>query len=409
MKKVLMFAVSAFFATASFAQDVVKEVNSCKNYKNAVELISTKGLNGVSSEDKAKAYNKVVDLALNKMADEDIIRQTNTITGANEPFDTLGFYDASIEGIKASLLCDKFDNEPNEKGKIKPRFHKKNQERLLPILPNLINAGGIAYGSRDNVKAMDCFELFLEASKAPLFVEKFVEGNENYAMAAYYAAFISYGNKDFAKVAKYIDIAMDHPKFQKDAVELKIYSLKEQLKTPEDSTRFIGEIKALHQKYPEDQRYFSMIVEFYGSKESYKSELQNFLSSEIAARPNDPIVWAVKGEYEMNSMAWDEAVASYKKALEIKADFVPVIYNLGVCLNSKAGAMKEQLSDSMGRMTPENEAAVLKVLGEARDYMLQAKQMDPDRTAVNWAYPLYQIYYAMGDEAGMKEMEKYVQ
>lgn len=403
-----MFAVAAFFATSAFAQDVVKEVTSCKNYKQAVEVIATKGLDGVSAQDKAKAYNKVVDLAMKKMSDEDFIRQTNTITGANEPFDTIGFYDASVEAIKAALLCDEFDNQPNEKGKVKPKFHKKNNERLLSILPNLINAGGIAYGSKDNKTALSCFELYLKAAKAPLFVEKFVEGNENYAMAAYYAAFISYGDKNFANVDKYIGIAMDHPKFQKDAVELKIYSLKEQLKTPEDSARFISEIKDLHQKYPQDQRYFSMIVEFYGSNEAYKNELNSFIASEIAARPNDAMVWAVKGECEMNLMKWDDAVESYKKSLSIKSDFIPVIYNLGVCLNSKATSLKEKLSDSMGRLTPENEAAIMKVLTEARDYMLKAKDLDPDRTSVNWAYPLYQIFYAMGDEAGMKEMEKYV-
>ncbi len=404
----MMFAVAAFFATSAFAQDVVKEVTSCKNYKQAVEVIATKGLDGVSAQDKAKAYNKVVDLAMKKMSDEDFIRQTNTITGANEPFDTIGFYDASVEAIKAALLCDEFDNQPNEKGKVKPKFHKKNNERLLSILPNLINAGGIAYGSKDNKTALSCFELYLKAAKAPLFVEKFVEGNENYAMAAYYAAFISYGDKNFANVDKYIGIAMDHPKFQKDAVELKIYSLKEQLKTPEDSARFISEIKDLHQKYPQDQRYFSMIVEFYGSNEAYKNELNSFIASEIAARPNDAMVWAVKGECEMNLMKWDDAVESYKKSLSIKSDFIPVIYNLGVCLNSKATSLKEKLSDSMGRLTPENEAAIMKVLTEARDYMLKAKDLDPDRTSVNWAYPLYQIFYAMGDEAGMKEMEKYV-
>ena len=407
MKKIMMFAVSAFFATAAFAQDVVKEVNSCKNYKQAVEVVS-KGLGGISAQDKAKVYNKVVDLAMKKMSDEDFIRQTNTITGANEPFDTLGFYDASVEAIKAAVLCDEFDNQPNEKGKVKPKFHKKNQERLLSILPNLINAGGIAYGNRDNEKALACFELFLESSKAPLFAEKFVEGNENYAMAAYYAAFISYGNKDFAKVAKYIDIAMDHPKFQKDAVELKIYSLKDQLETPEDSSRFISEIKNLHQKYPNDQRYFSMIVEFYGSSDAYKAELDSFLAKETQSRPNDAMVWAVKGEYAMNKMNWDDAVASYKKALEINPEFIQVIYNLGVCLNSQALSMKEKMGDSMGRLSPENEAKILKVYTEARDYMLKAKTMDPDRTTVNWAYPLYQIYYGMGDEAGMKEMEKFV-
>ena len=402
-----MLAVSAFFATAAFAQDVVKEVNSCKNYKEAVEIIN-KGLTGISSQDKAKVYNKVVDLAMKKMANEDFIRQTNQISGQNQPFDTLGFYDASVEAIKAALSCDEFDNQPNDKGKIKPKFHKKNQERLLSIMPNLLNAGGIAYGTRDNAKALDCFKLFIKSSKAPLFVEKFQEGNENYAMAAYYASVIAYGEKDYKGAAEYSNIALQNPKFAKDAAEIKLFCMKEQMNSKEDSTRYIGVVKELHNQFPEDQRYFSMMVEFYGTP-GYREEMKQFINEEAQKRPNDAMVWAVKGEYDMNQLDWDEAVASYKKALAMKPDFIQVIYNLGVCLNSKAVEMKDKMGDSMGRMTPENEAKVLKVFAEARDYMLKAKEMDPDRTTVNWAYPLFQIYYGMGDEAGQKEMEKYIQ
>ena len=407
MKKFMMFAVSAFFATAAFAQDVVKEVNSCKNYKQAVEVVS-KGLGSISAQDKAKVYNKIVDLAMKKMSDEDFIRQTNQISGRNEPFDTLGFYDASVEAVKAAIECDEFDNQPNEKGKVKPKFHKKNQERLFPILPNLINAGGIAYGNRDNMRALNCFKLYLKSSKAPLFVEKFQEGNENYAMAAYYAAVIAYGEKDIEEAVKYSDIAMQNAKFAKDAAEIKVFCMKEQMETKEDSVRYLGVIKDLHNKFPEDQRYFSMMVEFYGNP-GYREEMKQFIEQEAQKRPNDAMVWAVKGEYDMNLYEWDEAVESYKKALAIQPDFIQVIFNLGVCLNSKAVSMKEKLGDSMGRMTPENETKVIAVFKEARDFMLKAKEMDPDRTTVNWAYPLYQIYYGMNDEAGKKEMEKYLQ
>jgi len=34
--------------------------------------------------------------------------------------------------------------------------------------------------------------------------------------------------------------------------------------------------------------------------------------------------------------------------------------------------------------------------------------LDPDREKVNWAYPLYQIYYSLGDKAKSDEMEALV-
>jgi hypothetical protein len=40
--------------------------------------------------------------------------------------------------------------------------------------------------------------------------------------------------------------------------------------------------------------------------------------------------------------------------------------------------------------------------------MEKAKDLDPDCEKVKWAYPLYQIYYALGDKAKADEMEKLV-
>lgn len=57
----LMFAASS----AAFAQDAVKEVLKAKTYAEAQALLKS-NLSGMTDADKAKAYNKLVDLSLRK-------------------------------------------------------------------------------------------------------------------------------------------------------------------------------------------------------------------------------------------------------------------------------------------------------------------------------------------------------
>jgi tetratricopeptide (TPR) repeat protein len=111
----------------------------------------------------------------------------------------------------------------------------------------------------------------------------------------------------------------------------------------------------------------------------------------------------------MNDREWDAAVESYKKAIEIDPTFVQCLFNAGVCLNSKAIDLKDQLADKKtGGLTKENAEKVKAILAESLTFMERAKELDPDREKVNWAYPLYQIYYSLGDKEKSDEMEKLV-
>jgi hypothetical protein len=100
-------------------------------------------------------------------------------------------------------------------------------------------------------------------------------------------------------------------------------------------------------------------------------------------------------------------VVSYQKAIDMDPSFVQCVFNAGVCLNSKAIDLKDQLADkNTGKLTKANADKVKAVLAQAKEYLERAKQLDPDREKVNWAYPLYQIYYSLGDQANAAEMEK---
>ena len=137
--------------------------------------------------------------------------------------------------------------------------------------------------------------------------------------------------------------------------------------------------------------------------------MSEWAEEEIALNAENKMAWALKGEVQMNNREWDAAVESYKKAIEIDNEFIQCIFNAGVCLNGKAIELKDQLADkNTGGLTKANADKVKGILNEALPFLERAKELDPDREKVNWAYPLYQIYYSLGNKEKSDEMEAIV-
>jgi hypothetical protein len=82
------------------------------------------------------------------------------------------------------------------------------------------------------------------------------------------------------------------------------------------------------------------------------------------------------------------------------------VFNAGVCLNSKAIAMNDQLADKKtGGLTAENAEKVKAVLAEAQKFLERAQELDGDQMKVKWAYPLYRIYYSLQMKDKMAALE----
>ena len=109
----------------------------------------------------------------------------------------------------------------------------------------------------------------------------------------------------------------------------------------------------------------------------------------------------------MNAENWDPAIDAFKKAAELDPNWIPVVYNIGVCLNSKAIALQDELMDKKTmNITNANLEKVKDVMRQGLVYMEKTRELDPNQETTHWEYLLYRIYYILGDKAKMAEMEK---
>ena len=239
MKKMIMMAVASLVVVSAGAQnkDFQKQMKAASAYQEALGVLNS-NLSGLSAEDKALGYNRLVDLAMDKFNKENNIKLTNQVTQKNDPFD-------------------------NDKGKVAPKFRKKNAERLLAARNLLLTAGQDLYNDKKFDAAQTAFGLFVDSRQDPLFSESDFSAESFYTQIAYFAALAAYNNHDFPAASNYADLCKNDAEYGNEAMDIKVLSMKAQLKTKEDSVKYMNDLKALHAQEPENERYFSLLTEYY--------------------------------------------------------------------------------------------------------------------------------------------------
>ena len=384
MKKLIVAAMMVLGATSAFAgdSDALKAVMKAKTYAEAEALLKQNLGQLANDAEKAKAYNKLVDLGMKAYNDQQSIIQTNQIMKKNDPIDENAMNEGAYNALMNAIECYKYDQLPNAKGKVAPKFGS-NASRVWAARVQLVNAGQTAAQNNKADEVLKYWGAFLDTDSEPLFAgidAKQKDGEKEYiGQVALFAARYAYQAKDVARCEKYCDIAMKSEKEAKDALNLKLYVMKDGLKTHADSLAYVDKLKGLYAKDENNDVILDGLNSMYSSMQMEK-EQEALLNAVIAKNPSNFVALANLGMMYIRKNDADNAIKNLKLALAAKPDNVTVLTYLGACYNSKAGA----LQDPNGRKVVYKEA--IKVLDKA-------KELDPEKAQANWGYTRYQAYY----------------
>ena len=392
MKKIIFTALVAAFATTSFAQDIVKQMKG-QSYSDAVSTLNS-ALSGLSAEQKAKGYNQLVEIGY-----PDASKAYEAITLASMQKNKVEFstYTAIVNALNDAVKCDEFDNQPNDKGKVAPKFRKKNADRLANFRAVLINA---ANETQDADQKLSLANAYINSSESPLFAEVLKAGDQYLGYAQFFAAAAYYNKENWNKAVEYAEKALKCEDVKENAEQYLVSALTKNLKTKADTLAYLKKLNDINA-----DKYMAQIASLYN--QIGEKDLSNkILNDAIAKDPNNKMAYAIKGENAMNAKNWDDAIKNFKKTVEIDPEFTAVWFNLGVCASSKGFDLNEQLSEN-GRLTPENDAKVKDALKEAMGYYEKVRSLDPNREKVsNWPYQLRMIYNALGETDKANEITK---
>ena len=384
MKKLIVAAMLVLGATSAFAgdSDALKAVMKAKTYAEAEALVKQNLGQFANDAEKAKAYNKLVDLGMKVFNEQQTIQQTNQLMKKNDPVDENVMNEGAYNALMNAIECYKYDQLPNAKGKVAPKFNG-NATRVWGARQQLVNAGQTAAQNNKADEVLKYWGAFLDTDSEPLFASvdaKQKEAEKEYiGQVALFAARYAYQAKDAARCEKYCDIAMTSEKEAKDALNLKLYVMKDGLKTKEDSLNYVNKLKDLYAKEPSNEVMLDGLNSMYSALKMEKEQTE-LLDAAIAKDPKNFVALANKGMMYIQKNDANNAIKCLKQALEAKPDNVVVMTYLGACYNSKAG----EIQAVQGRKVVYQEA--IKILDKA-------KELDPEKAQANWGYTRYQAYY----------------
>ncbi|MBO4486034.1 MAG: hypothetical protein J5734_02730 [Prevotella sp.] len=385
MKKLMMMAVMLVASATAFAgdSDALKEILKAKIYADAEALVKSNIDQLASPEEKAKAYNKLVDLAMDQFVAQSTIQTENQVAAQMgkdpKPVDLALMTQMAYNALVAANECDKYDQMPNAKGKVAPKFAAKNAQRLWVGPRNqLVNAGQDALSAHDNASARKYWQLFTESNEFPFFKDCDREAQKPYfGQVARFAAVFAYQDKDMQKALELADIAMQDPEEKDNALNLKLEILGNELSTKEDSLNYLNKLKEIYAEHKTD----GVMEKLYNTLSALgqEAEADKVLDDALAVNPDNVVALADKGLGLINKDA--AAAAKYlKRAAELKDDNALIQTYAGTALSVQA-------------QNTEDPAAKKAIYEEAIKFYDKAKELDPDMLQAKWGYNRFNAYY----------------
>ena len=377
----MMVASATAFAGDS---DALKAILKTKSYAEAEALVKANLGSLANDAEKAKAYNKLVDLALAQFDAQSTIQTENQVAkqmGKEEkPVDEKLMSEMAYNALIAGLECDKFDQAPNEKGKVSPKFASKNAQRLWFAPRNqLVNAGQDALTAKDNATARKYWTLFVESDAAPMFKEQNREQQKPFfGQVARFAAIFAYQDKDMAKALELADIAIKDPQEYENALNLKLEILGDGLKTKDDSLKYVANLKSLYAEHKTNGVMEKLYNTLLGLGQT--AEADKILDDALAADPNNFVALADKGLSLLQAQKAEEAIKYLQKAYEVKNDNAIIATYAGTAYSVQAQNIED----------PAKKKELYKKAIELFD---RAKELDPDMLQAKWGYNRYNAYY----------------
>ncbi len=389
MKKVMMMAIALMASTMTFAgdSDGLKAIMKAKTYEDASQLLKQNLSSLADNAEKAKAYNRVLDLVMDKVNNETKIITENQLSvqmgqkDKQKTYDTLGLANAICESIELASECNKYDQLPNAKGKVSPKFFEKNAQRVWVNRVHLVNIGQEEARKGNDANVLKYWGTFVDSRVDPLFAAMDKKPEEAFiGQVALFAGRYAYQAKQMDRASKYFDEAMKDPEQKKEALSFKLYALQSQLQSRQDSLNYIDQLKALYVDNADNEAIINGLYTMYDGLKM-KAEQKSLLEGILARDPNSFIALADMGIMYIGENNYKDAVPYLRKAIAINAENPSVFYYLGTSLCILAQDEKT---------TPEEKKNFYKEAVEIYD---KCKQLDPGMQQIKWGYNRFNAYY----------------
>lgn len=355
------------------------------NYPEARNLIQ-QALENPETKDDAKTWYTA------GLVEERAFTGENQKSLKGEPQDLPNMYKALLAMHEYYTKTYEIDHQPNDKGKVRPKFEKKISKAYEENLLYYINAGGYYMEQKDFKNALKAFQAFREIKRSPLFEgEKIAQPDSNSMMVDFFAIITAYQAGDKQLAIQYGEELKGNGYRQNE-----VYQILAQTYIEEgDTVNYITTMREGLKLFPKEPYYSVNLINTYIVQNKY-DEARTFLTQAIELNPENPQLYDVMGKlYEESNE--EEAIKWFSKALEVDPNYVESLCNIGRIYYNKAVEVSDKEEGGMAAAQKKRTA----LLNKALPYLEKAYSINPDASY----YLLGNIYYALGDNAKYEEIQ----
>ena len=416
MKKLVMSIVFVLGATFAFGQELTKEElkQQKKEIKTLVNIAKDAELN--LQADPVAAVNAMKQVISNPLVQTDpfvwyvsasakkaVIDAENRKRAEGAPCNESLLYGYTYELGHELANCEKYDNLPDAKGKVAPKYSEFIITAYAQEFGQFYNAGAYFYGNEDYAKSYDLFKMFIEAADKLYKAGMMEEDKVNVPVAAYNMALSAMQLQDYEKVLSHVDLAMANEQMAPSAFRYKAVAHLEL----GDTATWLNDCMEGAKKFPDDAYFYQSLIQYYDSRN--ENEKLNALADElIASDTSNPFFVYLKGYIAHQKQDTDAAIEWYEKTLEVDSNYESALNNLSRCYLFKA--QEYATAQSSTKVTDKKKLAKDKEIlngyyKKALPLLEKLRQLQPEKYEL-WLANLTNCYYNLNMTAELKEIEK---
>ncbi|MDO4526014.1 MAG: tetratricopeptide repeat protein [Bacteroidales bacterium] len=230
--------------------------------------------------------------------------------------DPQGVKDNLLKATDAYFKAWDLDQQPNEKGKVKPAYAKEIKSKLNRLQEYLIGEGNNCYTSQDYKGAVALWTKYMEIPNSPAMAGTPKDSiyNDIYFFAIN-AAMLDEDLKKKEAITMMEDFKnVDH----KDASKMYDWLYQTYLETG-DTVKAVNTLKEGIAKDPNNKFLFGSLINYYISSKKV-DEAVKYLDEAIAKNPKEVQYHIVKGNSLMQAKEYDKAISAFNAALAVDAN-----------------------------------------------------------------------------------------
>lgn len=407
MKRIILAALTIGAATAAFAQaDVVKNAErALKEGKDASEVVTiiTPAFTDPATAQLAQTwfipgkasyaeYDKLLGLkSFNRLPEGGDLKMGHLL----------------IEGYDYFTKAFPLDSVPDAKGKIKPKYSKEMVNTLSGHFNDYVDAGATLYNGQDYAGAYRAWDIFCTMPENPALAGKLTQHADSVFGEILFNQGIAAWQIDSLDLALNSFMRAKNKGYTKKSLFDYAISIASQLGR-NDTVLTLSE-EALPLYGQESDLYIRQIINHYLQARDFDRAFE-ILNNAIASEPNNAQYYVIQGVLYENQEKKDDAIQSYRHAIELDANNADALFNLGRQLCDKAFTAADAAPTTEAEYIPYAAQNITPYFQEAAGILeraFQSASQNPDSPItgdiLNY---LENVYYNLHDENKLNDVKE---